>query len=346
MKILTAFVFILTCLSSCRLPYSFKGNYDSVDYWYTSYSRSDFTEPELKPGTAYIEEERLPYTLKSTYLYFFIEQFRSKNGVDIFISDKVIDGWYSGFSKNQYKLYHLGNLPNQFDFYSLLNNLNEHLLIPVKRNSDSIINYTPLPSKFYGVLTQEVLDNIELIWFNYDTSAKLSSFSFDTTILRSEFPNNLIFPQKKFLFLFHNQRTENCNLSTPLTEENKFTLLNPEAVNYAPERVWNIFRSNYTCFIYEEKKQVKNTRRSAYNIRKSYEKFIQQSLEEEDDYLKAYFEIVLWLLYQPTDFKLYINDGKGETASFIFTSNNSEYPGKYEVKFNIYQPYYFKVFKR
>jgi len=59
---------------------------------------------------------------------------------------------------------------------------------------------------------------------------------------------------------------------------------------------------------------------------------------------KSYFQLVLWYLYRPKDFDVPFNFGN--CRSLRFTSNNPEYPGNYEVKFNIYQPYYFKVFKR
>ena len=84
-------------------------------------------------------------------------------------------------------------------------------------------------------------------------------------------------------------------------------------------------------------------RKSQDNFRLKVSNYLKNNIKS---FHKSYFEIILWQVYQPTDFKLSINDSKGETASFIFTSNNPEYPGNYEVKFNIYQPYYFKVFKR
>lgn len=59
---------------------------------------------------------------------------------------------------------------------------------------------------------------------------------------------------------------------------------------------------------------------------------------------KSYFELIFWQIYRPSDFK--VKDNKGKRRSFLFTSSNPDYPGNYEVKFNIYEPYRFKVFKR
>jgi hypothetical protein len=58
----------------------------------------------------------------------------------------------------------------------------------------------------------------------------------------------------------------------------------------------------------------------------------------------SYFELVLWQVYRPSNFE----KGKLEedVATLYFNSNNPDYPGNYEVKFNIYKPYNYKVFKR
>lgn len=59
---------------------------------------------------------------------------------------------------------------------------------------------------------------------------------------------------------------------------------------------------------------------------------------------KSYFELILWQMYETGDFTPH--DFQGTKGSYLFTSNNPKYPGDYEVKFNIYKPYDFKVRKR
>jgi hypothetical protein len=59
---------------------------------------------------------------------------------------------------------------------------------------------------------------------------------------------------------------------------------------------------------------------------------------------KSYFELILWQIYYPSNFGIGKLDE--DLGTLFFTSNNPDYPGNYEVKFNIYKPYNFKVFKR
>lgn len=83
----------------------------------------------------------------------------------------------------------------------------------------------------------------------------------------------------------------------------------------------------------------------ASKYKRMFERYIMDNYKQNNYAMhKSYFELILWQLYNPKSFK--VKDNFGKYRSFLFTSNNPDYPGNYEIKFNIYQPYYFKVFKR
>jgi len=72
--------------------------------------------------------------------------------------------------------------------------------------------------------------------------------------------------------------------------------------------------------------------------------YLSEAYENEPLMYKSYFELILWQMYETGDFTE--RDAKGKKRSYLFTSKNPKYPGNYEVKFNIYEPYEFKVRKR
>lgn len=80
------------------------------------------------------------------------------------------------------------------------------------------------------------------------------------------------------------------------------------------------------------------------NHDQKYSDYILKNYENDQKLHKSYFELIFWQLYKTSEFK--VKDNNGEKRSFLFTSNNPQYPGNYEVKFNIYEPYHFKVIKR
>jgi len=76
-----------------------------------------------------------------------------------------------------------------------------------------------------------------------------------------------------------------------------------------------------------------------------YKRILINDFDNNDSKMyKSYFELIFWQVYQPSNFNL--KDNFGKYRSFFFTSNNPDYPGNYEVKFNIIEPYKFKVAKR
>lgn len=80
-------------------------------------------------------------------------------------------------------------------------------------------------------------------------------------------------------------------------------------------------------------------------IDRAKRKIIKSNVNDENLAMhKSYFQLILWSLYRPEEFTVPFNFGK--YRSLNFTSNNPEYAGEYKVKFNIYKPYYFKVYKR
>lgn len=72
--------------------------------------------------------------------------------------------------------------------------------------------------------------------------------------------------------------------------------------------------------------------------------YLEQNFNHQQEIYKSYFELVLWKMYECSEFTL--NRKEYEKASFTFTSNNPKYPGNYEVFFSIYEPNLFKVKKR
>lgn len=81
-----------------------------------------------------------------------------------------------------------------------------------------------------------------------------------------------------------------------------------------------------------------------YNTLKSIRSYLLNDFNNGGALYKSYFEVLLWYMYRVNEF----NENKTEpkNASFTFTSRNPDYPGNYEVFFNIYAPYEFKVKKK
>lgn len=71
--------------------------------------------------------------------------------------------------------------------------------------------------------------------------------------------------------------------------------------------------------------------------------YLKACLLNKQEIYKSYFELILWKMYECSEFTL--KRDEPEKASFTFTSNNPKYPGNYEVFFSIYEPNLFKVKK-
>lgn len=140
-----------------------------------------------------------------------------------------------------------------------------------------------------------------------------------------------------------------------------FIRINPNVNNiksYASENIWLIYINYYLNLVDSEtySNGISNwfnestLRNFFYTIgilkddHKRFKKFIRKKYRKGANYHRDYFKLLLWQLYQPSQFK--VMDNHGKQRSFSFTSNNPDYLGNYEVKFNIYEPYNFKVFKR
>lgn len=92
--------------------------------------------------------------------------------------------------------------------------------------------------------------------------------------------------------------------------------------------------------------QLKDTLEDQYNNSQYFNtrSYLEQDFKQKQEIYKSYFELVLWKMYECSDFTL--NKKEPKKASFIFMSNNPKYPGNYEVFFSIYEPNVFKVKKR
>lgn len=150
----------------------------------------------------------------------------------------------------------------------------------------------------------------------------------------------------------------------PLTQE--FLIFNPKSELYESSvfTLWNRdFRAYLNCNLMQcedfehtkiecdQKKYEKNRNKREFLILKKKEienaqkKLIELEVNSRNlEMHKSYFQVVLWYLYRPESFEVPFN--KGKYRSLKFTSNNPDYPGNYRVKFNIYEPYRFKVFKQ
>ena len=71
------------------------------------------------------------------------------------------------------------------------------------------------------------------------------------------------------------------------------------------------------------------------------EKYLNQAFHDDITLYTSYFELILWQIFQPTNFK--VVDGNGSKRKLIFTSRDYRHEGEYEVKFDLLRPYNFKV---
>ncbi len=71
--------------------------------------------------------------------------------------------------------------------------------------------------------------------------------------------------------------------------------------------------------------------------------YLKKVFIEDPKLYSCYFELILWQLFQPTDFE--ISDSKGRRRAFTFTSRDYRHEGQYEVKFDLMRPFNFKVSK-
>ena len=155
---------------------------------------------------------------------------------------------------------------------------------------------------------------------------------------------------QKYIFLIYNYQSYSCFVDLPCNKPVhdstlvSFTLpfaaildLNKDSEFYKQSLayLWCIAQQLVVCSEY---------RTFCTNYYKNTYKFLKRNIKKKHSVYESYFQLALLQSYEPINLKL--KDNSGKKRSFLFTSNNPDYPGNYEVKFNIYEPYRFKVFKR
>lgn len=206
--------------------------------------------------------------------------------------------------------------------------------------------------KEYKKYMPPLLDSVTLTWYTIkDTikkglkninSEKVFSYHFPDTLglLTDGF---LMYTRNPYILIIDPSFSKQHKIKRRMSYYISYLILNPSFHLYESSifAVWGDYVTKYnaTPEIYAKRKL------KARKYQRKFEKFIRHYFEKDHYSMhKSYFELILWQVYKPNNFKL--KDNLGMYRSFIFNSCNPDYPEIYEVKFNIYKPYCFKVFKR
>lgn len=71
--------------------------------------------------------------------------------------------------------------------------------------------------------------------------------------------------------------------------------------------------------------------------------YLKEAFKKDPKLYTSYFELILWQIFQPTNFR--VLDNKGKKSSLVFSSNDYRFTGDYKIKFDLVHPYHFKVSK-
>lgn len=171
-----------------------------------------------------------------------------------------------------------------------------------------------------------------------------------------KFPDSLTYPDTSVVFMgvdiYINNKCEDSmkvdpKLKTKPGVGDGIINLNPETYEYETSirSLWYVYIQDMiygplnSCYYYNYREN------NLYQLKRKYKRYIRQSFRKDElDYHASFFKLALYKLYRPNSLDL--KSSKGSEAIFTFKSTNPSYPGNYEVKFNIYEPYRFKVFKR
>jgi len=271
------------------------------------------------------------------------------------------------------------SIPCEYQYYPVLNCEKDKVFyLMIDSNSYSVSMESPVSN-----LESKMMNKIELVVLNYEIlphqfmkymldwqpevslkylelSSSLSKEEFiEYKVLTPYFDDSIEAVPTKFLLL---NITPYLSLSI-ISNSKNYKSIKAKKYNY----IWigndiyaSLYPTNYNFqsqivyiwdnYIHWIKQEVKNDKNHTYHPLKIWQtipfklKVSNYLRRNFYDIQSSYFELLLWQLYEPSVFK--VGDKRGKYRSLTFTSNNPEYPGIYEVKFNIYQPYYFKVFKR
>lgn len=192
---------------------------------------------------------------------------------------------------------------------------------------------------------------------DYPSNKKLAdSLIYKYRYKDEKFPDSLTYPDTSVVFmgvnLYINNKCEDSMKAKPELKtkpgiSDGIINLNPETYEYETSirSLWYIYIQDIiygplsSCYYYHYREN------NLYQLKRKYKRYIRQSFRKDElDYHASFFKLALYKLYRPNSLDL--KSRRGSEAIFTFKSTNPSYPGNYEVKFNIYEPYRFKVFKR
>ena len=200
------------------------------------------------------------------------------------------------------------------------------------------------------------IDSINLsIYKISDTIFKCKNFSNNQNVFNYHFPDSIgAYPNRILVLtrsniivlgkdLLDKELAYRMKRMSYMGSFSRVSILNPAFSSYDPSifSIWGNYVSKF--FAIPNYNYIKEKR--VFSYKKKYKKDVRRLFKRHHNLAhESYFEFILWQVYKPSNLKL--NDNVGKVRSFLFNSNNPNYPGNYEVKFNIYEPYRFKVFKR